>query len=408
MKQRILILGTYPLYPAIHGGQKRTTAIIEKYRQLGHEVRYVSVCTPGNYTHYSRDDFRVGERVMQSLSNLPSLTFTELITCQLSSQEAKVTAKLKEVIRSFKPTIIEYEQGYVYALTKTLEEYLGISNTRVLFSSHNVEWQMKRDIALSEGCTPEEIEPYVSKIRDIEIELITKASYTIAVSDTDVAVYKEFVEKGSYLIARNGISPIHATVAAKASWKKFLDSRKIEHTAVFVASAHPPNLHGFRSLIDGVGFLGFYDRVVVAGGVADMLKALTKKTSDIQLATLRNRVILVGRLSEARLQGLLATADVIILPVLEGGGSNLKTAEAIISNKPVVATTHAFRSYEDFTQLPNIYIADDAIKFQTAINKAFTEPFIERNEKQKVMSQAVLWDTCLTPLEAMFEEGYSE
>lgn len=402
MKQRILILGTYPLHPAMHGGQKRTVAIIEKYRELGHEVKYVSICTPGNYTRYSKDDLRVSEDAMQALHGVPSLTFTELVTCQEAAKDERIVAKLKQIVAAFRPTIVEYEQAYVYAFVKATEENLGLSGIRVFFSSHNVEWQMKHDIALSEGCTPEEINPYVSAIKGIETELASSAEQVIAVSQSDIDTYQKVAKNGTYTLAPNGISPLHPSETAKAAWLKLFNEQGVQRTAVFVASAHPPNLHGFRTLIDGIGFLGFQERIVIAGGVSDMLKDLAKKTSDIQLATLRNRVIFVGRLSETKLQGLIAAADAVILPVLEGGGSNLKTAEAITSGKPIIATTHAFRSYDDFMNFPNTYIADEPVAFQAAIKKAISGKYIARNQEQTEKARQVLWDVCLKPLEGLF------
>lgn len=402
MKQRILVLGTYPLHPAMHGGQKRTVAIIEKYRELGHEVRYVSICTPGNYTRYSKDDLRVGEEAMRALDSVPSLTFTELITCQEAAKDQRIVTKLKQMVASFKPTVVEYEQGYVYALIKAAGGDFGLEGKTTFLSSHNVEWQMKRDIALSEGCTLEEINPYVSAIKEIEIELASSAERVIAVSRSDIDTYRKLAKSGAYILAPNGINPLHPSEVAKVEWLKLFNEQGVQRTAVFVASAHPPNLHGFRALIDGIGFLGFQERIVIAGGVSDMLKALAKKTSDIQLATLRNRVMLVGRLSETKLQGLIAAADAVILPVLEGGGSNLKTAEAITSGKPIIATTHAFRSYDDFMKFPNTYIADEPVAFQAAIKKALNSEYKERNKEQMEKAQQVLWGICLKPLEGLF------
>lgn len=402
MKQRILILGTYPLHPAMHGGQKRTVAIMDKYRELGHEVKYVSICTPGNYTRYSKDDLRVGEEAMLALHDVPSTTFTELITCQEAAKDQRIVTKLKQTIASFKPTVVEYEQAYVYALVKATGSDLGLKDVAVFFSSHNVEWQMKRDIALSEGCAPEEISPYVSAIKEIETELASSSERVIAVSQSDIDTYRKVAKDGVFVLAPNGINPLHPSEAAKAAWLKLFKEQGVKRTAVFVASAHPPNLHGFRTLVDGIGFLGFQERIVVAGGVSDMLKDLAKKTSDIQLATLRNRVIFVGRLSETKLQGLIAAADAVILPVLEGGGSNLKTAEAITSGKPIIATTHAFRSYEDFMSFPNTYIADEPVAFQAAIKKVLSSEPVARNQEQTEKARQVLWGACLKSLEELF------
>lgn len=399
-KQRILIIGTYPIHPAMHGGQKRTSAIIAKYRELGHEVKYVSICTPGNYPRYSASDLRVNDDAMRKTHKLPSPTFTELITCREAAKDARIVKKFKSIASAFNPTIVQYEQGYGYEFTRSITEGSGVDDVSIIFSSHNVEWEMKRDIALSEGCTEEEIEEYVAAVRDLEIGLIERSSHTIVVSEADATMYTKAASSSKkFTVAHNGINPLQPSGHAEEYWRELYDKEGATKVAVFVASAHPPNLHGFRTLVDGIGFLPFSYRIVIAGGVADILKQMVKKTSDIQLATLRNRVILAGRLSEEKLQGLISTADAVILPILEGGGSNLKTAEALVSAKPIVATSHAYRSYEEYKELPNTYIADDSAGFQQAILKAFDSPYRQRNDEQIRLVSKVLWEQCLQPLE---------
>ncbi len=402
MGQRILILGTYPIDQAIHGGQKRTRAIIAKYKAMGHEVRYVSICTPGNYSRYLATDIRVNDTIMGALHTLPSPTFTELIICREAAKDDGIIEKVKNIIERFNPTIVQYEQGYCYEFTRTIGDRLGISDKPVVFSSHNVEWKMKRDIALAEGCSSGEIEQYVSLIKDIETQLVGTARYTIAVSDTDAEEYGSYKKQGGeILVAQNGIDPLRPTQAAEHHWQKLYRKENIKKTIVFVASAHPPNLQGFRTLVDGVGFLPFSARIIVAGGVSDMLKNLAKGSYDIQLATLSNRVLLVGKLSEQRLQGLISTADVLMLPILDGGGSNLKTAEALVAGKPIVATSYAYRSYEEYMSRPDTYIADTPVDFQAAILEALRKVPQQAGRGNNPPIDAVLWSSRLNVLEKM-------
>lgn len=404
-KQRILILGTYPIYPAMHGGQKRTAAIIEKYEALGHEVKYVSICTPGNYPHYRVNDLRIEKNAMhKAVAPLPSPTFTELVVCRAAAHDDHIVNRFIKLVDRFKPTLVEYEQGYVYEFVKAIENN-PLRGVGVIFSSHNVEWQMKQEIALSEGCTAESIATYVEAVRNLEIELLTVAKYCIVVTETDAGVYQVMVKESQAktLVAHNGINPLQLETADRQYWQSLKSSLGIEKVIIYIASAHPPNFHGFRKLIDGVGFLPGEVRIIVAGGVSDVLRNMAKKTTDIQIATLQNRVVLAGRLSEDRLQGLIAESDVIMLPILEGGGSNLKTAEAIVADKPIVATSHAFRAYEAYEHYPNTYIADKPEAFQQAILKALYAPTVARNEAEQEQATDVTWQRCLMPLETIFE-----
>lgn len=404
--QRILILGTYPIRPAMHGGQKRTAALIAKYEALGHEVLYVSICTPGNYPRYGANDLRIEKEAMhKAVASLPSPTFTELAVCRTAAHDDHIVSRFRKAVDRFKPTLVEYEQGYAYAFVKELGD-TTLEGVDVIFSSHNVEWQMKQEIARTEGCTPEAIEGYVEAVRDLEAELLTIAKRVIVVTEADAKAYQVMVRdsESKTVVAHNGINAFDQETADRHYWQELKKKSGVDRLIVYVASAHPPNLHGFRKLIDGVGFLPFTARIVIAGGVSDILRNMTKKTADIQLATLQNRAILAGRLSEERLQGLIAESDAIILPILEGGGSNLKTAEAIVANKPIVATSHAFRSYEAYEHYPNTYIADTAETFQQAILKALYTPVVARSDEEQQQAAEVTWARCLEPVEAIFTE----
>jgi len=88
----------------------------------------------------------------------------------------------------------------------------------------------------------------------------------------------------------------------------------------------------------------------------------------------------------------------MLLPITEGGGSNLKTAEAILANKKVVTTSHALRSFEWFKDFPNVWVADTKQKFQDSITKAIKTPFVERTAAQKKQTQKVKWESCLADL----------
>ena len=71
------------------------------------------------------------------------------------------------------------------------------------------------------------------------------------------------------------------------------------------------------------------------------------------------------------LDGLIANATGIVLPLREGGGSNLKTAEALYSGLPLVATTVAMRGYETFRNMDGVIVADDAAAFAAGMRQVF-------------------------------------
>jgi hypothetical protein len=174
----------------------------------------------------------------------------------------------------------------------------------------------------------------------------------------------------------------------------------VEKTAVFVGSAHPPNWAGFLRMIGkGLGFVPGNARIVAAGSISDFFdREVHEDSLDIQDVTFWKRAISAGRLSEEKLRAIINVADIILLPITEGGGSNLKTAEAIIADKKVVTTSHALRSFEWFRDFPNVWVEDDPAKFKKAITIAFTATKKERTDRQQKQAEAVLWENCLKSL----------
>jgi glycosyltransferase involved in cell wall biosynthesis len=68
-------------------------------------------------------------------------------------------------------------------------------------------------------------------------------------------------------------------------------------------------------------------------------------------------------------------STIVLLPIVETGGSNLKTAEAILSGKIVIATSIALRGYEEFKDEPYIIIANTPDDFKSAIKKCLRKDF---------------------------------
>jgi hypothetical protein len=103
-------------------------------------------------------------------------------------------------------------------------------------------------------------------------------------------------------------------------------------------------------------------------------------------------------LPEDSLGALIAATDVMILPIASGGGSNLKTAEALLSGKPIVATSYAFRAYEHFMDLPTVTIADTPSDFRNALSNALAAPTPGLTAGQKYQLTEVTWSHVLQDL----------
>jgi hypothetical protein len=90
-----------------------------------------------------------------------------------------------------------------------------------------------------------------------------------------------------------------------------------------------------------------------------------------------------------------------LLPITQGEGSNLKTAEALLSGKPIVATSHSFRGYEEFQYLPHITIADDPREVKAAIWRNMRRPYTPGAVNIPDKYGPLTWSFSLRPLASL-------
>jgi hypothetical protein len=230
-----------------------------------------------------------------------------------------------------------------------------------------------------------------------------KADLVIAVSDADANEHRVMGAK-KVVVIPNGTTPKKPSNKSISYWRNFKSEKNIEHMLTFIGSAHPPNLKGFLEMIgDDTSFLPKSAKIVLAGGVSDYLRSAYKFAYPGRHTFWKN-IVLLGRINEDKLAGLIHESEVILLPITSGGGSNLKTAEAILSGKKVVSTKFAFRSLEKYTELPNLHIADTPQQFRLNIIECLNTGYVKRTVAQKKMAQEVQWRYCLEPMDLVLDD----
>lgn len=392
---KVLVVATYPIKNTQHGGQKRLSAIVDAYREAGHTVVPLGVFDSGIYKDHSRYDIELSPEATRVARSHP---WTSDILCgNAVYYDPEVKRQMIARLRSIKPDVLHFEQPFMYLGLKPLLKELNL-RPKIIFGSQNIEGPMKREILEGQFVPQDDVEKAVATIENIENELAHDADIVIACTKSDADVYiKAGVSEAKIIIAHNGIHPAITSEADILYWQQVFDEEDIRNKILFIASAHPPSITGFEDMIGkGLGFLGAHDRIMVAGSVSDYFQDIFKDTNlDIGDSTMWLRMYPCGRLSESRLGSLISLADVIVLPITEGGGSNLKTAEALLSNKKIVTTSHALRSFEWAKDLPNVWVADDDDAFRAAIMDALVADFVPRSPEQQAQVDKVTWENQL-------------
>jgi hypothetical protein len=396
--KRLLLLSTYPIKNPQHGGQKRTAAIVEAYQKQFSEVRHSAVYFKSFYSDYDADDIPLSTESEQLVMQSP-LT-GDIVSGYAIFNDPIVKAKMTALIQEFAPDIIHVEQPYPYLGLKPLLEELNV-HPKIVFGSQNIEAPMKREILEGYGTPEAAIQTAELTIANLETELSKISDLVIACTSSDMKAHAAMGAQ-NLVLAANGIAKNSASPAAKLHWKNKFAGLGITQTVLFVGSAHPPNWAGFLQMVGkGLGFMSYNARIVAAGSISDYFdREIITSNQTIEDATFWLRAFSAGRLSEDRLVALIEQCDVILLPITEGGGSNLKTAEAILADKKVVTTHHALRSFEWFKDFPNVWVADTQADFQKAITEALAAPRHERSATQQVIAEQVEWKNCLANMVA--------
>jgi hypothetical protein len=108
------------------------------------------------------------------------------------------------------------------------------------------------------------------------------------------------------------------------------------------------------------------------------------------------RLISLGFVDDLALDALIANTSAILLPIEYGGGSHLKTAEALVSRRPIIGTTNSFRGFRHFQHLPQVTIADTPEQFEAAIQRALAAT--DRPDPDLPVPKEVLWEATLQPV----------
>lgn len=392
MTKRILVVNTFPIKSALTGGQKREEAIVQSYKKAFDMVQYVGVFFDEHYKDYDPTDIPIPPELVETMRQSPHTG--DVVCGKAIYDNPTVKRKMTALLRRIKPDIVQIEQVFPYFGMKPLLAELGM-RPKIVFSSHNVEAPHKREILESVGVDTDDIDSIVKEIDDVEQDLTRTSDLVIACTEADRQYYDNHGAKKS-IVARNGMAPIKTTQEALSKWREYFAQRGINKKAIFVGSAHPPNWVGFEQMIGtGVGFMPFDARILLVGGISDYFEHNFREEYNLHHLTFWQRVVPCNRPDNDNLAAIIKLADVIMLPMTEGGGSNLKTAEAVLSGQPVVGTSHAFRSFEELKHLPNVYVADTPEDFRRAVLTAMRTPLRLRSRSEKKIADSVLWEKCL-------------
>jgi hypothetical protein len=400
LPMKILQLTTYPIERPLHGGQIRVAQIRRVYEVAGHDVAILTIRSEESY----RESRNVDREVVFPI-NSPHRQFEgqsvpfidDLLAGRFAANDQSAFERAAQLVDP-DTAVLHLEQPWLYPLAERLCREVLRTRPKIVYSSQNIEWPLKQGIL--EPWSISNVERVLSAIKDLEANCAQDAAVTIAVSEGDA---KALTEMGArhVVLAPNGIDDWEISPEAIAGARAKLPR---EPFALFIGSAHPPNATGFFQVFrDSLAFLPPDRQLVVAGSVCDLLAGATEHGR--WKAINESRMRLLGTIDREFLECAKRLARVIVLPITVGGGSNLKTAEALRSDCYVVGTSTSFRGFEAYQNLPGVYVEDDPRRFGETVRRLVTDDdFLRSRPDRKDATNGLVWSSTLARLPHMIAE----
>jgi len=391
----LLLLSTYPFQRPRHGGQIRLSEIARTYRNSGFMVHPFAVYELENYhkSDVGADDVPFDATSSFRLYRGRRVPFiNNFLAGRFAASDEGAFQKIQRRVPSH-VDVIEIEQPWLLPLAQRLRRELpACRHACLVYGSQNIEAPMIKSIFDSHGmCDADDV---LADIDALEREAAREADLVFAVTAGDKTRLENFGAR-KVLLVHNGIASWRVSAERLDYWRSRLPAAP---WLLFVASAHPPN---FTDFMDCIGYslacIPPSSRFVVAGSVGVHLHEILSKSRwrDINLS----RLIILGMLDDQDLAAVKALTHGFLLPILAGGGSNIKTAEALYSGKYVICTPASLRGFDAYRSLPEVTVAESPAQFQAAIRAVLcSAPAAPITPQSKGIREGLLWDHCLAAL----------
>lgn len=333
-----------------HGGQIRSLELTKFYKKLGYDVKVLVVKPMESYREDHGDyEFLVPMDNIKDELLVKASSFLGDYLCY-----EFVVKNAADIIRKTgsEYDVIHCEMPWLFPVASKIKE---VSNKQplLILGTENIESELKSRILKKAQYDHSIVSEIEARVRDIELHAVRNSDLVLVVSRNDYDYFSNHVNPEKLIEVKNGISDSRFDTRDDSILELIP-----ENYFVFVGSAHFPNATGFAEIFsNSLAFLPPDVSIVVIGGVSDILDYDERYKRFKHLNDLR--VIAMKDIDDSSLNSIILNCNAVLLPVTEGGGTNLKTAEALFSNRVIIGTDKSFIGYEDYKNTAGVYIAND-------------------------------------------------
>jgi predicted NodU family carbamoyl transferase len=390
---RILQLTTYAIEEPDHGGKHRCHQIRKRLQQeyQVYNLAFEWGTEPSHWPNIITLDATYLEK------NSINGYLADIVMCDYIYLQPNIYRKICEMVRGLSPTAILLEQPYLWPLVQRLiDDEIVRSDINLIYSSHNIEIKLKNDIyrkVLDRNAYSKNL----TKVFYVEEMAIRACDAAIAVSEIDAEFIKSKNVQARVKVFGNG-SLYPELNDLQESWDIKFNNKKTNW--VFVGSQHEPNIIGLEMLTNELSKLEARSFTLWVFGGAGL--GLVERLRENGVTKLPAFLKIMGPADASDIDAAILGSSGVVLPIIDGGGSNLKTAQALLSKKYILGTTHSFRSFETYIDEPGVCVCDSIAELSSFMAK-------KKPEQNYVRTDRVLnlhWDAILEDLPAFLGSDF--
>ena len=368
---RVTQISPYTAYPPQTGGEHRIHGLMSGKPGSDNVVRFAKGALSQKYSR-DGDIVEINEnyqeyRYRHFLESLCSTAIksTEDVANVFTNEVLSVTRpqKLNELLEDSDVVLVEHPWQFPYVSAHTP------SDTPVVYSSHNFELSMYRDLIDSW------MRPLILKqVARLERLAVIESDLVISTTERDARLMQDQWNTDTpFHVAPNGTTVKSNNIECSTA-PDFDGDLK----AIFIGNEHQPNVRAVEQICRIAPTVKNVDFLIVG----TVCNSLTDTPPNVHL---------LGFVED--LEEVYAMADVGLNPIVSGGGSNVKMVEYLSYGLPVITTAFGARGLPVEDGI-HCFIRDIEM-FQSAVNEILEGelPVVQVSENaQEIVEEQLNWE----------------
>ena len=272
----------------------------------------------------------------------------------------------------------------------------------IVLNEHNIEWKVYRSIAKSQRNIIKKFIYFIDsyRLKSYEKKILKTVCPKIItfVSDKDMA----FMQKSWLSISENlalKLVPVGADIVHKEGQKKEKNTCNQSRNIIFVGKmSYGPNIEAVQWFVKNI-FPQILSRYPSA-----VFYIVGKEPTDSVLALQNTNIVVTGMVDSV--SEFYNKADLVVLPLLNGGGVKVKLLEAVSYRVPIVSTSVGAEGTV-YSNGKSIFVSDDCNTFsKMCINVLNHEmgAMLREQKAYKIFLENYTWDKIGNKYEKLLRE----